>query len=578
MITRLFFLWFFACGPILSHAAWFGEEQPEINIDLEDQALSDNILAFLSLTKESCESEKWRIEKMAEQVPDQARQALKALGFYHAEIETRLSWTETCWNLDISVLPGKPVWVASVDVSIIGAGKEDKPFVKLLDNLSIKPGDVLNHGQYEALKKSLIDIAENRGYFSYRFDRHQLRVNTEDNRAEIIIKFDTGNRYYFGEISIDQDFLEPEFVRKFLKMRTGKPYRRSKINDTFFVLDGSGYFKQVFIDFQQERAANYLVPVAISLTPQRKHGVSLGVGFDTDLGFRGSIEYVNRYVNRKGHRFETNLSASQRKSFAFLTYRIPLADPVKQKLAITGSFVYEDTENILSETYSLGVRYTQVFQKEQVLISQLNFVAERFDSGGGDEKFKILLVPTVSWANVVAHKTGFYRSGFKYFWEVQGAHEYLFSDVNFIQTSFQFKIMHNLPWDGKIIARTDLGATAVNDFEDLPTSYRFYTGGDNTVRGYKFKEIGAVNDEGEVIGGKFLTVASLEYEQLVYKDWSLAVFVDAGDAFNDEWNLKLGVGWGIRWYSLIGPIRLDMAFPSEDWDDFRIHFSFSTSI
>ncbi len=564
--------------PLVCSADWFGDEQPEIVIDLDDPELTDNILAFLSLAKEPCDAELWKIKRLTAQAPEQAKLALKALGYYQAKIESKLTETESCWKLELSVQKGEPVLIDTIDITVIGSGHEDKRFERLIQTPGITRGERLNHGRYEQIKAQLIAIADNRGYFSHRFDTHQLRVNTDTNRADIVIRFDTGQRYFFGEISIEQDFLDPDFVAKFIKFKTGKPYKRSKINDTFFVLDGSGYFKQVFIDFQQKQAVNYQIPVTVSLQPQLKHEVSLGAGFDTDLGFRGNIEYNNRYVTQTGHRFSARLSASQRRSYAFLTYTIPLANPVKQRLAVTSSFVYEDTENIDSETYSLGLRYTQNFKKEQVMVQQLNFVAENFDSGGGDDKFKFMLVPAISWANVIAQDKNFYRYGFRYSIKLQGAHEYLLSDVSFIQPMFKFKIVQNLPWDGKLIARTDLGATAVSDFDNLPTSYRFYTGGDNSVRGYKYKSIGAVNDEGEVIGGKFLTVASLEYEQLVYQDWSLAVFADAGDAFNDSWNLKLGVGWGIRWYSLIGPIRLDMAFPNEDWGDFRFHFSFSTAL
>lgn len=60
-----------------------------------------------------------------------------------------------------------------------------------------------------------------------------------------------------------------------------------------------------------------------------------------------------------------------------------------------------------------------------------------------------------------------------------------------------------------ILARIDLGATAVDNFEDLPTSYRFYAGGDNSVRGYDYKSIGQRDASGEVIGGQYLTTASL---------------------------------------------------------------------
>jgi len=133
-------------------------------------------------------------------------------------------------------------------------------------------------------------------------------------------------------------------------------------------------------------------------------------------------------------------------------------------------------------------------------------------------------------------------------------------------------------WGGRIIAKTDLGATAVDAFTDLPSSYRFYAGGDNSVRGYDYKGIGERDESGEVIGGRYLVTGSLEYEQKIIDAWSIATFIDAGDAFSNAMKLKLGVGLGIRWYSIVGPVRIDIAVPSEDVSDVHFHFSLSTAL
>ena len=98
------------------------------------------------------------------------------------------------------------------------------------------------------------------------------------------------------------------------------------------------------------------------------------------------------------------------------------------------------------------------------------------------------------------------------------------------------------------------------------------------MRGYDYKSIGQRDASGEVIGGQFLTTASLEYEQRVYGNWSLAAFVDAGDAFTRDLDIQLGVGLGVRWYSLVGPLRIDLAVPSEDFGDVHVHFSLSTAL
>ena len=122
--------------------------------------------------------------------------------------------------------------------------------------------------------------------------------------------------------------------------------------------------------------------------------------------------------------------------------------------------------------------------------------------------------------------------------------------------------------------RSSFGGTWVGDFFELPPSERFFTGGDNTIRGYEFEELGPEDDAGEVIGGTYLGIVSLEYEHPVTNTWSGAAFVDAGNSFGGEGSstgIKLGIGVGVRWRSPVGPIRADLAHPVGGNQTIRFH-------
>jgi translocation and assembly module TamA len=128
---------------------------------------------------------------------------------------------------------------------------------------------------------------------------------------------------------------------------------------------------------------------------------------------------------------------------------------------------------------------------------------------------------------------------------------------------------------GRLKLRGEAGAMAVGEFDALPPDLRFYAGGDRSIRGFDYHEIGETNANGVVIGGQYLAVASAEYEYYFKEDWGAAVFVDAGDAFTDAFNLNVGAGVGIRWRSPLGPIRVDFGFPVvtdlDPEDSWRLH-------
>ena len=114
------------------------------------------------------------------------------------------------------------------------------------------------------------------------------------------------------------------------------------------------------------------------------------------------------------------------------------------------------------------------------------------------------------------------------------------------------------------------------NFLDVPVSFRFFTGGDNSVRGYAYQSLGPTNAQGEVVGGKHLLVGSIELEGAIGQNWGAAVFYDAGNAFDDfdSLNLAQSAGVGVRYYTPVGPIRLDIARQLGVSDpSYRFHFT-----
>jgi translocation and assembly module TamA len=112
-------------------------------------------------------------------------------------------------------------------------------------------------------------------------------------------------------------------------------------------------------------------------------------------------------------------------------------------------------------------------------------------------------------------------------------------------------------------ARGEAGMIVTDEFDKMPRSLRFFTGGDRSVRGYDYESLSPENEEGTLIGGKYLLAGSVEAMYPVIRDdWYLAAFVDSGNAYIDpEAELKTGAGLGVRWRSPVGMIRLDVAQP-----------------
>ena len=116
-----------------------------------------------------------------------------------------------------------------------------------------------------------------------------------------------------------------------------------------------------------------------------------------------------------------------------------------------------------------------------------------------------------------------------------------------------------------LAGRLKAGAVLGPDLIDIPPDKLFFAGGGGSVRGYAFKSIGVDDGLGNITGGRYLLEASLEARAKVTEDIGVVGFVDGGyvaaDTFPGLDDLRLGAGLGLRYYTGLGPLRLDVAVP-----------------
>ena len=204
----------------------------------------------------------------------------------------------------------------------------------------------------------------------------------------------------------------------------------------------------------------------------------------------------------------------------------------------------------------------------------LRMEQERF-SVGDDEGNSTLLLPSISFAKT--HSTGGVdpRRGYSLQFGLQGAKEGLLSDIDLIHATAGARGLYTI-WDKhRLLARAQLGALSSSDYSSVPPTLRFFAGGDQSVRGYGYRTLSPVDETGDYIGGRYLVASSVEYQYEFIDKWRAAVFVDHGDAVDSLSDpLETSAGFGIRWVSPVGPIRVDIAQSLSDSDEgFRIHFA-----
>jgi translocation and assembly module TamA len=260
-------------------------------------------------------------------------------------------------------------------------------------------------------------------------------------------------------------------------------------------------------------------------------------------------------------------------------YSIPLRDPSRERLEFLASRLTEDTSTVDSRTSILGVRRIKVRADKWLETLYLNAQQESFRVGA-DSGHSTLLLPGINWTRTRKRAGAYLQSGDRLFFEVKGSDAWLGSDTRFMQVVGKGKLIKALNKKSRVLLRLDLGVSEVGSFSELPASQRFFAGGDQSVRGYDYNSLGPEDETGDVIGGRYLMVGSLEYERQILDKWSVALFYDVGNAMDVLTDpLMHGAGIGVRWQTPIGPVRIDIASALDKADrPLRLHLFFGPDL
>lgn len=576
IVCLCFLLLFSVCG-ILS--------ADEILVDIRgvEGEILENIGTLLTINreKERDNLSDWRIRRMHEMAAQEIQRAMQPFGFYNVEVSGTLERTENSWRAEYDIIPGKPAVVGDVDISIT-LEEESQWLVEIpliIESFPLKKNMVLDHRLYEEGKKKLLQQLGGLGFIEAAYHRSEVRVNVDEQTAAVVLEVESGPRYRFGQTRFDQELLSPEFLAGYINYNRGDPYSRRKLIELQQTLSRTNYFGSVIVRGEVDKAEGLYIPVSVELSdPEYFNRYIFGIGYATDEGLRGRIGWENRLVNRSGHNIASELKLAERETSVELIYRIPLQDPRYDKLFFGGRYneeSWEDTETTILKG-NLGFEHTG---SHFVYNYGLELHDERYEVGSeSDERF--LPVGKLFVSRIIADNPVETTHGLLLSASFKGATDGLFADTTFAQALISGKLI-TTPFTGlRLIGRFSLGGTGVDSIEDLPPSLRFYAGGDKSVRGFGYRELASENEDGTIIGGKYLLFGSVELEKSVAQNWAVAAFLDTGKGVNDlDEDLGTGVGIGVRYRLPFGQVRIDVASAiSEDDAPLRLHLTVGTDL
>jgi translocation and assembly module TamA len=576
-------------------AAWLAAgaaAQAAIRVDIEgvDAELRRNVQAMLSLEryKDRERIEADAIERLYRRVPAEVEDALRPYGYYEPKVTSRIDPEDKGrnWRVRITIEPGEPVLLGEAHVELQGPGADDPLFARVKAAQGLQVGEPLRHADYERLKSELQATAGNYGYLDARLLRAELQVDTAQHRAVAWLVLETGQRYHFGATTIEQQAVRPALIDRYLRYQQGEPYDASKLLRTQFALDDSQFYSTVELTTGQRDPQALTVPVLIR-GARARNTYSIGPGYGTDTGARITLGALIPRVNDRGHRLRILARVSETAQQFNVRYDMPFGDPVLEKLSLQ---VLTDEQN-----RSGGVDTRQVAFRPSITQSLGRWQRVGFVSFERDTTYTLdlppahedMIVPGATFARVPEGYLGEELFSRSLYFEVLGSSHGLGSKSSFLRADLRSEGVIDLSERWHLLLRGEAGAAAVKDYDELPATYRFFAGGDRSVRGFSLDGLAPLqcyvptsatgvvpvtyvaakcgpdaSFAKERAGGHYLLAGTVEIERDLPKSLGVAAFFDAGNAFDRIGDpLALSFGIGLRWRLPVVTVGLDVAKP-----------------
>ena len=580
---------------------------PGVNVEVRgvDEQLRANVLAYLSFEryrKGGVGLDADTVERLHNRVERETQAALRPFGYYEPQVQSSVTnLGHGDWKVVVDIKPGRPVQVAHIEVRVDGPGGNDPQFQRILRHLPLKVGDRLNQAEYDTIKGDLQRTAATYGYFDARMTRNQLQVDPPHYTADIALELDTGARYRFGPTTFHQKVIKESLARRYLRYHQGEPYDLTQVLRTQFALDDAQYFANLEVRPGDPDHKTHTVAIDIRADAARRNRYSFGGGYATDTGARGTLGYEDRRINDSGHSFSVELQFAQITRYNVQThYVIPVGDPAVENISLNGKIEQQTLADVTAYTQSAGPSFTDVAGGWQT-VWQVNAVRTTSEDINGTTTDR-LLVPELDLASVPTGYLGEPLFVHPFFAELKGSDSVLGSDASFIQLHMQAERVFHLGSKWHLLLRDELGASLVSRFSDLPTIYRFFAGGDNSVRGFYYNELsptdpvcttgpngqflrtasGACQSVAGTIkvGGKDVITGTVEVIRDLPNNLGVATFFDYGNAF-DHFGTQLyySAGVGLRVRLPVMTLGIDIAQPlNVPGAGPRLHINFSPKL
>ena len=545
--------------------------------DAQRKLLQDNLEIYTARGNPRMNADQLRF--LVRRTPEQMRELLATEGYYSPSIESALEERQGAWTARFAVVPGEASRVADVMLELRGAiSGEDRlaRLTRMRERWPLSKGLVFRQAQWEAAKRSVLQLLLAEQYPAARITSSQATVDPETRQVSLQLTLDSGPAFSFGELEVSGLERYPRsIVERLNVIEPGSPYSQSKLLQLQSRLQDSRYFTGATVSADTDPERPVRVPVRVLVTEAQSRKLGFGAGASTNSGARGQIEYEDLNFLDRAWRLSGLLKLETKKQLLSGEMQFPRTESgyVDSVSALTER---TDIENVVTRKHTLGAKRARVIGNTEKAYS-LQYETEHDVIDGALNETSQALVPGYTWTRRQVDNLLYPSDGYLISAQLGVATKALLSDQDFVRNHLKGTYYRRVGERGGLILRAELGATLARSREGIPSDFLFRAGGDQSVRGYAYQSLGVKLGDA-IVGGRYLGLASAEYVHWLKPQWGAAVFYDLGNAADSlrDFHPVHGYGAGARWKSPVGLLKLDLAHGRETGKT-RVHFSVGIS-
>lgn len=504
---------------------------------------------------------------------------LHSQAYFNARIELEFDFNSTNPMVIVNIDPGVIYPFAEFKVLPEPGSQGSFPYLKVpIETLGIEVGKPALTNHILEAENILQQLMESKGYPYAKIVHKEIIADQAQKNINATLFADSGSLYAFGNAQITGNKrTKRNFFLKHIEWEEGEIYSPTKLHQTQNKLELSGLFSSVTVSIPEKAPAEYNLPISIEVKENKPRTLDLGVNYETERGIGASAGWAHRNFTGMADNLGIKTSLWGDKQFGEISYTQPDFGKLRQNLIWSADYLRERDAGYTSKAYSFStvlarqvnenLTYSYGLMYKHLIDTDIHENTIHQSQKSDDETFNLLKTPIFFYWNYtdnILNPTKGYRFKIKSIPSYKFIGSQIFYSINVLTSSYYFSIdssnKHIFAFQGTF------GLIPGPCKTEIPRSELFDAGTDSLLRGYKYQTVSPLDNEYKPTGGRSMMIYSMEYRLRMSKELGWVLFYDFGNVYasrTPRFDKKIlqSTGVGIRYFTPVGPIRLDLAIP-----------------